>query len=276
MKKPALIFIICVICVHLGPLYAQQIDPTKIRELKEVTITTLQQNEVIPPQKFTGKELQNLSSHSVADAIRYFSGIQVKDFGGIGGLKTVDLRSMGSNHVGVFYDGIQLGNAQNGTVDLGRFSLDNMEEISLHNGQKSEIFQPAKDFGSAGSIYLRTRRPTFEENKNYNIRVQFRTGSFGLANPSVLWEQKLSRRDAMHCVSTSINAEYTYATGKYKFRYRKKFPDGTVAYDTIAVRKNGDIQAFRLEGGLFGDSKKLKWNTKVYFYTPKEVFRAPS
>ena len=56
--------------------------------------------------------------------------------GGVGGLKTVNIRSMGTNHVGVFYDGIELGNAQNGTVDLGRFSLDNMESVTLYNGQK--------------------------------------------------------------------------------------------------------------------------------------------
>lgn len=31
---------------------------------------------------------------------------------------------------------IELGNAQNGTVDLGRFSLDNMESVTLYNGQK--------------------------------------------------------------------------------------------------------------------------------------------
>jgi len=281
MKKSTLICVICVICVLLRllscELYAQQqtLDTAKIHEISSVTITAHQPSEIIPAQKLTGKELQNLNNHSVADAIRFFSGIQIKDFGGIGGMKTVDLRSMGTHHVGVFYDGVPLGNAQNGTVDLGKFSLDNMEEVSLHNGQKSEIFQPAKDFGSAGSIYLRTRRPTFEEHKNYNIRVQFRTGSFGLANPSVLWEQKISRRDARHCISgkaaqssisTSINAEYIYATGKYKFRYRKKLPDGTVAYDTSAVRKNGDIQSFRVEGGLFGEGKKLKWNAKVYLY----------
>lgn len=35
-----------------------------------------------------------------------------------------------------FCIGIELGNAQNGTVDLGRFSLDNMESVTLYNGQK--------------------------------------------------------------------------------------------------------------------------------------------
>ena len=232
-----------------------------IRLLDEVTIVANSYKEVISPQKLSGIELERLSSFSVADAIRYFSGVQIKDYGGIGGLKTIDIRSMGTNHMGVFYDGIQLGNAQNGQIDLGKFSLDNIEEISLYNGQKSEIFQSAKDFGSAGTIYLRTRRPYFGRGKNINVISYFRTGSFGLVNPSVLWEQKITDD-----ISSSFNVESVSATGKYKFRYRRIFPDGTVAWDTTAVRQNGDIQALRLEGGLNGYLVKGKWNLKAYYY----------
>ena len=147
------------------PLLAQS-ETDSVRHLREVTVTAKTYKEVIPAQKLSGKELQSLNSFSVADAIRYFAGVQIKDYGGIGGLKTVNIRSMGTNHMGVFYDGIQLGNAQNGQIDLGKFSLDNIEEISLYNGQKSEIFQPARDFGSAGTIYLRSRSPKFEAGKN--------------------------------------------------------------------------------------------------------------
>ena len=218
-------------------------------------------DEVIPAQRLDGKALEQLNSHNVADAIRYFSGVQIKDYGGVGGVKTVDIRSMGTNHLGVFYDGIQLGNAQNGQIDLGKYSLDNIEEISLYNGQKSEIFQSAKDFGSAGTIYLRTRHPRFRSSRRYNLNLTFRTGSFGLANPSVRFEYKISDR-----VSLSANAEYTYATGRYKFRYRKIFPDGSVAWDTTATRRNGDIRAFRAEAGLFGRLDGGRWHAKLYYY----------
>ena len=149
--------VVMLICVYVWawsiPTYAQsKLD--SLQQLEEVIVTARNyQKEVIPVQQLSGKELQRLNSHNIADALRYFSGIQIKDYGGVGGLKTVNIRSMGTNHVGVFYDGIELGNAQNGTVDLGRFSLDNMESVTLYNGQKSAIFQPAKDFGSAGSIY---------------------------------------------------------------------------------------------------------------------------
>ena len=229
--------------------------------LNEVIVVSNKYKEIIPSQKLSGEELQRLNSHSVADAVRYFSGIQIKDYGGIGGLKTVDLRSMGTNHMGVFYDGIQLGNAQNGQVDLGKFSLDNVEEISLYNGQKSEIFQSAKDFGSSGSLYIRTRRPRFEGNKKTNIQGIVRGGSFDLINPSVLWEQKLSST-----VSSSLNVEYLNSSGKYKFRYKRVNPDGSVAWDTTAVRQNGDIQSYRIEAGINGFVERGKWNLKTYYY----------
>ena len=144
--------------------------------------------EIIPAQTLQSADLERLNSHSVADALRYFSGIQLKDYGGVGGVKTLDVRSMGTNHLGVFYDGIQLGNAQNGQIDLGKYSLDNIESVSLYNGQKSRILQPAKDFGSSGSVYIDTRRPRFKDGKRVNANVTFRTGSFGLVNPSVRME----------------------------------------------------------------------------------------
>ena len=128
-----------------------------------------------------------MSSLSVADALRYFSGLQLKDYGGVGGIKTVNIRSMGSNHLGVFYDGIELGNAQNGQIDLGQFSLDNVEEISLYNGQKSAVFQPAVDFGNAGSVYIRTRMPRFADGRRSNLVARVKYGSSDTFRFSTLW-----------------------------------------------------------------------------------------
>jgi vitamin B12 transporter len=252
--------LMAVIATYLAANAEAKPDSVHLNEVKVVGYVA-PYAEVIPAQKLTGKQLERLNSFSVADAIRYFSGVQIKDYGGVGGIKTVDIRSMGTNHMGVFYDGIQLGNAQNGQIDLGKFSLDNIEEISLYNGQKSEIFQSAKDFGSAGTIYLRTRYPHFEGTKKTNLQATFRTGSFGLVNPSLRWEQKIS-----NSVSASISTEFIYATGRYKFRYKKVFSDGTVAWDTTATRHNGDITSFRAEAGLFGLIPGGRWNAKAYFY----------
>ena len=230
--------------------------------ISEVSVVGKKEREIIKPQSISGAELERLNSLSVADALRYFSGVQIKDYGGIGGIKTVNIRSMGTNHVGVFYNGMQLGNAQNGQVDLGRYSLDNVEEISLYNGQKSDIFQSAKDFSASSAIYITTKRPRFKGNEQFHITGQFRTGSFGLVNPSILWEHKLTDR-----VYISANAEYTNANGRYKFRYKRLQLDGAVAYDTTAVRHNGDVEALRTEASLYGFVTDGKWNINGYFYT---------
>ncbi len=218
-------------------------------------------DDIIPAQVLSGEELKRLNSNSVADAMRYFSGVQVKDYGGVGGIKTVNIRSMGTNHTGVVYDGVELGNAQNGQIDLGQFSLDNIAEISLYNGQKSQILQPAKDFGDAGTIYLRTRSPYFEEGETYHARATVRFGSFDLINPSALVELKLSDR-----VNAQLSAEWINSSGKYRFRYRRVNPAGELAYDTTAVRENGDINATRIELNLNGSLTHGSWHFKAYNY----------
>ncbi|MDR2809837.1 MAG: TonB-dependent receptor, partial [Tannerellaceae bacterium] len=57
-----------------------------IQQIKEITVIANRYREVIPSQRLAGEKLEALSSFSVADAIRYFSGIRIKDYGGIGGL----------------------------------------------------------------------------------------------------------------------------------------------------------------------------------------------
>jgi Outer membrane cobalamin receptor protein len=244
--------------------YQDSIPDSKI--LNEVVVSANKiRKEVIPVQMLSGKELKKLSVYSVADAVRYFSGVQVKDYGGIGGLKTVNIRSMGSHHVGVFYDGIELGNAQNGVVDLGRFSLDNMETITMYNGQKSAIFQPAKDYASASAIYMTTRRPVFNGKRN-NFNFGLKGGSFATVNPSFLWENKINEK-----VTASFSSEFLYTSGRYKFTYAKKN-----GYDTTEVRKNGDVRMFRVETALFGKINNGEWRAKAYYYNSERGYPGAS
>ncbi|ALM47889.1 ligand-gated channel protein [Flavobacterium psychrophilum] len=257
-KKKTLLLIFIVFAPFL--LYSQ-VPVDSIQVLDEVILKAKPYLEVIPVQSLSGKKLENLASHNVADALRYFAGTQIKDYGGLGGLKTVDVRNMGTHHVGVFYDGIQLGNAQNGVTDLGKYSLDDMEALTMYNGQKSEIFQSAKDFAAASTIYMRTKRPVFEDGKKTNLLVRYKTMSINYHDPSFRWEQKLSDK-----VSMSISSEFIKSNGQYKFRYKRNNQDGTVAYDTTATRLNSDIQALRIESGLYGKLHKGSWDAKVYYY----------
>lgn len=242
-------------------LFSQSKDSLREKEILQIDLYKKNLKEILPAQTLSGEQLERLNSHSVADALRYFSGVQIKDYGGIGGLKTINIRSMGSQHVGVFYDGIQLGNAQNGLVDLGRFSLDDLEEISLYNGQKSEIFQPARDFGSSGSIYLQPKTPSFKNGRKTNLTIRLKNSSIDLFNPSIRVEQKISDK-----VSASFSSEFMQSDGIYKFRYTRKYRDGEIANDTIAKRYDSDIRAKRFETSFNGTMNNGSWNVRGYGY----------
>ena len=258
------LFAIAMLGVVAGSAFAngETQDSVRVHHIQEVVVTSrLISRETIPSQTLGGEELKKLNSLSVADALRYFSGLQLKDYGGVGGIKTVNIRSMGTNHLGIFYDGIELGNAQNGQIDLGQFSLDNVEEISLYNGQRSAIFQPASDFGNAGSVYIRTKAPRFMMGRRYNLLVRAKYGSSDTFRFSSLWEHKLSDH-----ISSSLSTGVLTSSGRYKFRYRRVTEDNTVAYDTTAVRHNGDIWAFRIEENVRGGIADGYWNVKAYTY----------
>ena len=239
--------------------WAQTDSTKKATQLKEVQIReyrlTEQSKSPTPLQILSGEDLKRINSLSVADAIRYFSGVQLKDYGGIGGLKTVNVRSLGTNHTAVFLDGIQIGNAQNGQVDLGKFSLSNLEEIALYSGQKPELLIPAKGYASASSIYLKTKEPDFEGNQRQQIELGLKSGSFGLINPSLIYRHKINEN-----LNASINTEYIHADGKYKFRYTNG------VFDTTAVRNNGDVERFRLQDALFGKFRNGKWHAQAYSF----------
>ncbi|GAA4787806.1 TonB-dependent receptor [Olivibacter ginsenosidimutans] len=211
-----------------------------------------------PVQRLSGQQLERLGSLSVADATRFLSGIQLKDYGGIGGLKTINVRSMGANHTTVYLDGLPISNAQNGQVDLGKFALDNIAKISLYSGDRPLLLQPAKAYASASSIYLESQLPAMENGQKQSLKAVLKTGSFGLFNPSLQWQKQLSTR-----TTASLSTAYTQANGRYRFRIYD------TNYDTIATRENTDIRSLRTELFLNSELPDGNWNTHAYFYQSK-------
>ena len=55
-----------------------------------------------PMQRLSGSDLVRLGVTNVGDALKHMSGVTVKDYGGVGGLKTVGVRGLGAQHTAVF------------------------------------------------------------------------------------------------------------------------------------------------------------------------------
>ena len=130
------------------PSVAQEVVTDTVHRIDEVTVTarrlTNKVSSAVPVQVMTGQDISQLGIQNMADAVRRFAGANVRDYGGIGGLKTVSVRNMGAAHTAVSYDGVTVSNCQAGQIDIGRFSLDNVSLLSLSIGQGEDMLQSAR------------------------------------------------------------------------------------------------------------------------------------
>ncbi|MFT3909219.1 MAG: TonB-dependent receptor [Ferruginibacter sp.] len=255
-KNCTYLFIACCMVNAASKTYAQVADTltaVKVFSKKPLDISTTP----VAVQQLNKAALVKLNSISVADAVKYFPGVIVKDYGGIGGLKTISVRSLGANHTGIMYDGIMIADAQGGQIDLGRFSLDNIESIQLFSNQPTDILLPARSYASASVIALSSSSSNKERPKT-GIGIKMKIGSFGFIDPSFYFKTQVNKN-----FSTGLNAEYQSAKGNYSF----------VDYETGQSknkRSNSDIKAYRLEydaAYAVNDSNQVKF--KTYYYNSK-------
>lgn len=208
-----------------------------------------------PLQVMTEQDFKMQGIQSVSDAIRRFSGVVLKDYGGIGGLKTISVRGLGAEYTTINYDGMVISNAQAGQVDIGKFSLNNISMLSLSIGSSDDIFQSAQSFALAGMLKLESKRPTFTD-KNFTLDTKITTGSFGHFEPMIYYARKLSRK-----TSFSANVNWLRADGKYPFTQAddQRIPD--------RKRRNSDVNNWRTEINLYNQlSDKDQLDIKLYYY----------
>jgi outer membrane cobalamin receptor len=160
------------------------------------------------------EQMLSLGVTDVADALHRMAGITLRDYGGAGGLKTVSVRGFSAKHTGVSYDGIMLSDCQSGEIDLSRYSLDNVEYLSLVVGDNDDIFIPARNASASAVLNIQTiGMPTGD--KHPHLTAQLKAGSFGYISPFLRYEQNLSETFAF-----SVIGEYTYAENDYPYELK--------------------------------------------------------
>lgn len=236
-------FVVLPLCLYAQTVSAQNVLPDSVYRLDEVIVNGIK--NVTPHQTITRSQIMALPSNSVADALKFLSGVQIKDYGGLGGQKTINVRSLGSQHVGVFLDGVRITNAQNGTVDLGKYSLTTLESVSLFNANKTEMLMMASEFASASTVYLKTHRPD-----STSLMASYGYSSFNTHKANLTLSYKNYG---------FIDAQLTTSDGDYPFEYHTEYED------TTGTRRNSDITMFRIEGCAF--YKGWQWHT--YYFNSK-------
>src|ERR1700744_5613414 len=253
---PLLAGVFCFSFIFPSASLAQTDTAKKLKEVKVSSATAPKTNSIAPAQQITAGDFNKYSAFNVSDAIRDFAGVNIIDYGGIGGLKTVSVRSLGADNTAVLYNGVQLNDAQNGQIDLSKFNLSNIQSITLYNAQPPDICQTARAYSSANVLAIQNIQPHLSTEKPFKIMAGVKGGSFGLFNPYLQWQQRINKY-----WSLVINSYDEEANGCYKY---KENGDGS---DTLAIRKNTDVHAQEADAELYWiKSDSNKFNLQFNFY----------
>lgn len=231
------------VCFSLG-IFSLKAQKDSVHVMKEVTVTAIPlphlANTSVPVQTFNAATIAGMDALQLSDVVKHFAGVTVKDYGGIGGLKTVSIRGLGPTHTAVSYDGQLMSDAQNGEIDLGKLSLNHVQEISLANGDDEDVLESARAFAAAGLLSVVTKRPHLDSLHCMKGEAAFQTGSFGWEHPTFWMGNRLSRH-----LSSTLFLESQYANGRYPFTIHNG--------DSIQhlQRTNDDVHLYHGEANLF-------------------------
>jgi vitamin B12 transporter len=237
---------------------AQSGDSAKV--LNKVTVSGLKKKStftaVTPLQSLSSETLQQLNAPSVGDAARYFSGVQVKDYGGVGGLKTVSVRSLGAAHTGILYDGIPASDVQSGQIDLSRYSTTFVQSIDLQQAQLQQLLQPARAYSYGAVMAINTPAMYANIFRDKQWRAGLKAGSFGLWQPYGGIQLPLAKQ-----MSINISSEAVFSKGDYPFTIQNG------SSSEKSRRQNSDIRSLQGEinlAKLFDDSSSLQVKLSGY------------
>ena len=215
-----------------------------------------------PVQVIGSEQMLKLGIVNMADALKTIAGITVRDYGGAGGMKTVSVRGIGARHTAVTYDGIALSDCQTGEIDLSRYSLEYVQQLSLTIGDGDNIFQPARNMAAAATLNLEMRKEQPQSDSDASTKVhntlstKLTVGSWGLVTPSFYDGIQLGKRFSLSAIGA-----YTYAENDYPFTLQN------INTSTRERRTNSRMSSGHGELNAYWDiNDRNQLSGKVYYY----------
>ena len=177
--------------------------------LREAQVSTLRlpqrHQEAAPRWEIRAEGFARRGIVSTTDALRQLPGINLRDYGGAGGVKTVSVRGLGAAHTQVTLDGLPVLDARSGAIDFGQFDFAQLNSLSLQLTDDVRLLVPVRTLAAA--VIALESRP---EGRQVGLRV----GSFGTMAPSTLW----STRWGKHTLAAV--ADWAHGDNDYPFTLR--------------------------------------------------------
>jgi len=243
----------------------QRSDTLRTQHLQQVEVNAQGQRRMMtstaPLQLLAHQDFARLGVTDIADALHRMPGINLRDYGGAGGLKTVAVRGFGAAHTGVSYDGMLLSECQGGEIDVSRYSLDQVQTLKLTIGDNDDIFISARQASVAAMLAIETMNE-IPADRRAHLSTQLQVGSFGFVSPYLRYVQRISER-----VTLQAMGEYTYAENDYPFLLRNgKYTTHERRTNSRMNSGHGELNMHWMMGRRAdGMSRSQLW-AKLYYY----------
>jgi vitamin B12 transporter len=201
-------------------------DTTKSYHVDAVVVTatrtTISQSDAPSSiQVVTSETIKRINGTTIADILRFANGVELKDYGTIGGIKNVKLRGLSTENVALLVDGHPVNNPQYGSMDLSLLPLETMDKIEVLYGGASALYG-----GNAlgGVVNLVTRRAQ----DGFHGRAKVEMGSFGASRLIAEVQNRL------HDIGLLVNVSKEFGDDDYPFISQRSQGDTTI------YRRNAD------------------------------------
>ncbi len=225
------------------------------KELKEIVILQKQDTFSLNSldQQITRKEIQSIPYEDVGVITQKIAGISLKNYGGLGGLKTFSFRGISGNHSVVMLNEFALNNHQVGQIDLGGIQAENIENIRFNSVSDPSFLYPVSSLVAANSLNIQTFENRFSAEK-YQLRFNSKYGSFSQL------DNYLSLKKGFQNKSVAIYGKRRSFDGAYPFKYM----NGENQFD--AIRKNNDLLEWNTGIHFSSINEYKRWNAAYHFY----------
>ncbi len=181
-------------------------------------------------QRITSKSITLSFPEDVGTLTQKIAGVSLKNYGGIGGMKTISYRGISGTNTDIVMDGFLLQNTMVGQLDLSNLQIDNLQSLQFSaGGVEFDELSPISALMQGNVLAINTF-----ENKQSNDSLEFRWtskfGSFGLVDNYASFKRG---------TATSIFSVYG-KTRRFSGNYQYDIVNGINT--SVQTRKNNGLQ----------------------------------